>query len=327
MRRFLLYLSYCGTRFRGVQKQPDEELSKLPRSVQGLIEAGLLSLRPANTPALVFSSRTDKGVHALNNAAHVDLCRKTEGSFYDPEYVTGTLNKYFVRENVDIRVHRTVAVPSGFHARYHAAGRSYLYRIAVLKPDIIVRKKWQIQAFLPSVELNRILLVRSPFDIEQFVSGCRLLQGSHNFTTFMSSPSKTSFPVNPNRCLDSITVTEGRPFFDPVYNQLYENLQLWDVKFSAPSFLHNQVRRIVGALIAVAHGKISLDCIQAMLDNPDPQNWNPRATLVPACGLYLLQVRYPPEVFEESFHQNYMKDNTTPDSLDENCSTGLKDNR
>ncbi|XP_066981429.1 tRNA pseudouridine synthase A isoform X2 [Macrobrachium rosenbergii] len=309
MRRFLLYISYCGT--RGVQRQPNEELRKLPRSVQGLLEEGLLSLYPANTPHLYFSSRTDKGVHALSNTAHVDLCRKTEGLFYDPDVITGRLNKYLSHEGHDIRVHKTLAVPSGFHARYHAVRRSYLYRIAVLKPDIIVDKNWKCHAFLPSVEVNRIHIVRSHFDIEKFVSGCHLLQGSHNFATFMSAPSKTTYPIDPNRCLDSITVEEGRPFLDPGYEQLYERLQLWDVKLSAKAFLHNQVRRIVGAAVGVAQGKISLDCIQAMLDNPAPQNWNTRVSPVPACGLYLLQVKYPSEVFEESFHQGNIQEKST----------------
>ncbi|XP_066981430.1 tRNA pseudouridine synthase-like 1 isoform X3 [Macrobrachium rosenbergii] len=254
MRRFLLYISYCGTRFRGVQRQPNEELRKLPRSVQGLLEEGLLSLYPANTPHLYFSSRTDKGVHALSNTAHVDLCRKTEGLFYDPDVITGRLNKYLSHEGHDIRSH---------------------------------------------------------FDIEKFVSGCHLLQGSHNFATFMSAPSKTTYPIDPNRCLDSITVEEGRPFLDPGYEQLYERLQLWDVKLSAKAFLHNQVRRIVGAAVGVAQGKISLDCIQAMLDNPAPQNWNTRVSPVPACGLYLLQVKYPSEVFEESFHQGNIQEKST----------------
>ncbi|XP_071546117.1 tRNA pseudouridine synthase-like 1 isoform X3 [Panulirus ornatus] len=102
MRRYLLHMGYCGTRLRGIQKQKDELEERLS-SVQGLVEKGLASLCPANTLQLCFSSRTDKGVHAVCNTAHVDLARKADGLFYDPNRITHHLNYFFKKTNADIR--------------------------------------------------------------------------------------------------------------------------------------------------------------------------------------------------------------------------------
>ncbi|KAK3894515.1 hypothetical protein Pcinc_001768 [Petrolisthes cinctipes] len=128
MRRYLLYIGYCGTRLRGIQKQDirsEEELC----SIQGVFEKGLIHHFPNLHGPIVFSSRTDRGVHAVCNTAHVDLYR--ENGHFEPEIVTNSLNHYFKKFGHDIRVHSTQIVGPDFHSRYLATTRTYLYRLAV----------------------------------------------------------------------------------------------------------------------------------------------------------------------------------------------------
>ncbi|KAK4292427.1 hypothetical protein Pmani_034807 [Petrolisthes manimaculis] len=128
MRRYLLYIGYCGTRLRGIQKQSIKSESELC-SIGGVLESGLTHHFPHLHGPIVFSSRTDRGVHAVCNTAHVDLYRE-DGNF-EPEVVTNSLNHYLKKFGYDIRIHRTLLVGPDFHSRYLATSRTYLYRLAV----------------------------------------------------------------------------------------------------------------------------------------------------------------------------------------------------
>lgn len=88
------------------------------------------------TIVLLYS--TDTGVHALNSTFHVDLLRSNQKP-YEPEGITTTLNKYFYKENIEIRVLKTRQVSNSFHCRYHAKSRTYLYRLAILKQEYFDR--------------------------------------------------------------------------------------------------------------------------------------------------------------------------------------------
>ncbi|KAG7170202.1 tRNA pseudouridine synthase-like 1 [Homarus americanus] len=294
MRRYLLYIGYSGTRLRGIQKQADKVERSL-KSVHGLVEEGLYRLRPANTPALCFSSRTDKGVHAVCNTAHVDLSRRTEGTFYDPYVITQQLNRYFKKTVTDIRVHKTVVVPPTFHARFDADGRRYLYRLGVAPTDA-AKSRFDVEAFLPTAEINNIYVVRPPFDTERVQSACRMLEGVHDFATFGAALPKNSKPRETTRIIHKISLTPGRPLLEPQFDPSASHLQFWDIIVEGKSFLYKQVRRTVAVLVAVAQGRISLDDVRYLLDNPSPQNWNSRAQTAPPCGLFLLNVGYPEHV-------------------------------
>ncbi|XP_071546116.1 tRNA pseudouridine synthase-like 1 isoform X2 [Panulirus ornatus] len=300
MRRYLLHMGYCGTRLRGIQKQKDELEERLS-SVQGLVEKGLASLCPANTLQLCFSSRTDKGVHAVCNTAHVDLARKADGLFYDPNRITHHLNYFFKKTNADIRIHRTLEVPPTFHARHDAIARTYLYRIAVTPPSAC-KSHFNKEAFLPSTEINKIHLVRYPFDTESVLSACRMLEGVHDFATFGASISKSSYPRETTRIIHKISVIPGQPLLKFDYDPLASHLQFWDITVRGSSFLYKQVRRIVGVLVACAQGCISSEDIKYMLDNPSPQKWNTHVQCAPPDGLFLLSVHYPSHIFMNSGH-------------------------
>lgn len=294
MRRYLLYVGYSGTGFRGIQKQTEDLENKLS-SVHGIVENGLIRLCPANTPVIYFSSRTDKGVHAVCNTVHVDLAQHKNGLFYDPNTITYCLNNFFKKSEAAVRVHKTVPVPSSFHARYDAISRTYLYRLGVVQPDI-GNSRFAREAFLPTAEFNKIHLVRSPFDIERVIPACHMLEGTHDFATYGAALSKGSFPRETTRFIHKISVTPGRPSLDPCYDPQSSRLQFWDITIKGSSFLYKQVRRTVGALVALAQGRISLDDVKYMLENPSPHNWNSRVESAPPHGLFLLRVEYPQHV-------------------------------
>lgn len=155
------------------------------------------------------------------------------------------------------------------------------------------------EKFTPSAEINRVYLVRPPFDPESLEPVCRLLEGTHDFASFANAPRKGDPKKETVRTIHSIRVTPGRPSLDPSYDPLYSQLQFWDVTIRASSFLYKQVRRTVGALVGVAQGRVNLDNIQHMLDKPSHDNWI-CSHVAPPDGLYLLEVEYPPDVFLEA---------------------------
>ncbi|XP_045120508.1 tRNA pseudouridine synthase-like 1 [Portunus trituberculatus] len=297
MRRYLLHIGYCGSMLRGVQKQREEH-EALFVSVGGLVEKGLKRLRPESIEQLYFSSRTDTGVHAVCNTAHVDLSCQGEGLCYEPSTVTNTLNRFFKKINAEIRVHKTTLVPSTFHARYDAVSRKYLYRLAVT-PEPASSARAVLEQFMPVAEIGKLYLVRPPFDAERLESVCRLLEGVHDFASFANVQSKGSIPRETLREIKSITVTPGQPLLDPTLDPLYSKLQFWDVTVHGKSFLYRQVRRTVGVLVGVAQRCLNLEDVQHLLDHPSQRNWNSKATVAPPDGLFLLDVEYPPHVFAE----------------------------
>ncbi|KAK8395077.1 hypothetical protein O3P69_006080 [Scylla paramamosain] len=297
MRRYLLHIAYCGSRLRGVQKQREEH-EALFVSVGGLVEKGLQRLRPESIEQLYFSSRTDTGVHAVCNTAHVDLSCQSEGLCYEPSAITNTLNRFFKKNNAEIRVHKTILVPSTFHARYDAVSRRYLYRLAVT-PEPTSGGRAALEKFMPVAEIGKLYLVRPPFDVERLEPVCRLLEGIHDFASFANVQRKGDTPRETLREIKSVTVTPGRPLLDPSQDPLYSHLQFWDVNVHGKSFLYRQVRRIVGVLVGVAQGRFNLQDVQHMLDYPSQRNWSPKVQVAPPDGLFLLDVEYPLHVFAE----------------------------
>ncbi|PSN46528.1 hypothetical protein C0J52_14826 [Blattella germanica] len=104
MTRYLLFISYIGSQFRGVQKQAvSAEPSKLDaETIQGILEICSKRFNPANEPTVCVSSRTDKGVHALRSSAHVDLIRKSN-LIYEPAYLAAGYNKQLAKLDLDLR--------------------------------------------------------------------------------------------------------------------------------------------------------------------------------------------------------------------------------
>uniref|UniRef100_W8BMP8 tRNA pseudouridine synthase n=1 Tax=Ceratitis capitata TaxID=7213 RepID=W8BMP8_CERCA len=302
MNRYLLNISYIGTNFRGIQKTVNkaEEARVDTKTIQGCIELACRALNPTNEIETVISSRTDAGVHALHSTLHVDLERRNSMP-YDPTTITCVLNRALHKDTLPIRVLSTQQVPETFHCRYHARGRTYLYRFAVAKNGITDTdrlKNHNFEAFLPVEEIDRcFFLQNSTFDIERLRAASGIFIGRHDFRTFMSvsrqhSPTR-DHPNYTVRTIDEINVRPGKSTAIGANAVLAESLyNYWEIEIKAKAFLYKQVRRMVGALLALATDRIDERAIYEMLTIPSKNSWEPRILLSPPFGLYLCRVHY-----------------------------------
>jgi tRNA pseudouridine38-40 synthase len=245
MTRFKLTVEYDGTGFVGWQRQ-DNGLS-----VQAALEAAIHGFC-GETVTLFGAGRTDAGVHALGQVAHVDLARATE-----PETVRDAIN--FHLRPAPIAVLSAEIVAYDFDARFSATGRAYRYRIVNRHGPL-------------TLDRDRAWLVGVPLDAEAMHAAAQTLIGQHDFTSFRAVNCQAKSPV---KTLDTLIVTRAD---DEIA-----------VEALARSFLHNQVRIVVGTLKLVGEGKWSADDVSAVLATRDRAAAGPTA---PACGLYLAEVAY-----------------------------------
>ncbi|XP_022819314.1 tRNA pseudouridine synthase-like 1 [Spodoptera litura] len=312
--RYLTFFSYIGTPFRSSEKiwlregrnHPD------PESVQGLMELALLKLRSLNYPSLVLSSRTDGGVHALNTSAHFDL-ERFGSKIYEPEGITYTLNKFFYNHNNSIFVKKVIRVPDNFNARHKAIGRSYLYRLAVKRDGIVLPENVTIASYIPIEEWKRCHFVRLPgFDIEKFKEATKYFIGIHDFTTFKKFDKLKQHKHN-RREVQSIVVRPGKPLITS-YPREDGIFDYWDIEIRGRGFVHNQIRRMVGTLNAVAIGKLPAEEIKVMLQVPSKHSWHNFIQSGPPDGLYLCDVHYKPEDLIYNPESNQEKEECLSDS-------------
>ena len=248
MPRFRLTIEYDGTPFVGWQAQA------LGESVQGAIEAAVVRLTGAHA-TVTGAGRTDSGVHATAQVAHVDLERD-----WRPDVLRDALNAHLRPRPVAILAAARAA--DGFHARFSATGRHYLYRIVDRRAPL-------------ALEANRAWHLPKRVDAEAMRDAARRLLGRHDFTTFRAASCQAKSPV---KTLDRLDVTRTG--------------DLVEIRASARSFLHNQVRSMVGSLKKVGDGSWSADSLAAALAAADRAACGPVA---PAAGLYLTGVDYPDE--------------------------------
>lgn len=257
MPRYALKIEYDGGPFAGWQAQADQP------SVQGAIETALAALDPGfrDGARIAAAGRTDAGVHATAQVAHADLARD-----WDPFRLAEALNWHL--KPAPVAVLAAAPVPEDFHARFSATGRRYLFRLTTRRAPVTHDKGlvWQ---------------VAHPLDAEAMRAGAAHLVGLHDFTTFRSSICQAKSPV---KTLDDIAITEH-----PIPHGVEYRFHL-----RARSFLHNQVRSIVGTLERVGAGAWSPDRVAQALAAAD------RAACGPVCppqGLYLCGVGYPADPF------------------------------
>jgi tRNA pseudouridine38-40 synthase len=246
MPRYRLLLEYDGGPFQGWQRQGDSH------TVQGALEAALLAC--SGEAATVFSAgRTDAGVHALGQVAHVDLARD-----WQPERLAGALN-FHLRPHPITVLEARAAAPD-FHARFSCTGRRYLFRILARRCP-------------PALERGRVWHVPVHLDAERMHVAAQALVGRHDFTSFRSSECQSASPV---KTLGGIhVVREGELIL----------CRLW-----ARSFLHHQVRNIVGTLKTVGEGKASVAWVGDVLKARDR---GAAGQTAPAEGLFLVAAEYP----------------------------------
>ncbi len=203
---------------------------------------------------LFGAGRTDSGVHALGQVAHFDLGREFSG-----DKVRDAVN-FHLRPNA-IVVLSAAAVPDGFNARVSATRRHYLYRIADQRPPLALRR-------------GRAWHAHGPLDAAAMHAAAKHLLGKHDFTTFRAAKCQANSPI---RTLDALDV-ERQPDGEV------------HVRARARSFLHHQVRSIVGSLHMVGLGKWNPQDLADALAARDRGRCGPVA---PAEGLYLTAVDYP----------------------------------
>jgi tRNA pseudouridine38-40 synthase len=250
MPRYRLTIEYDGRPYVGWQRQANGP------SVQAAIEVALLAVTGAEV-TVFGAGRTDTGVHAEGQVAHVDLARDWEA-----ERLAGAIQAHLRDQPVAIL--DAARAPDAFHCRFSAVGRHYLYRILNRRPP-------------PALDLGRVWWIKKPLDAEAMHRAAQVLVGHHDFTTFRSTDCQAKSAV---KTLDRLDVSRAGPYVE--------------IRASSRSFLHNQVRSMVGSLKLVGDGRWTARHIERALAASDRTACGPVA---PACGLYLLGVDYPGDAF------------------------------
>ncbi|HUI95542.1 MAG TPA: tRNA pseudouridine(38-40) synthase TruA, partial [Xanthobacteraceae bacterium] len=238
MPRYKLVIEYDGAPFCGWQVQ-DNGLS-----VQGVLLAAVTAFS-GETAAIQGAGRTDAGVHAEGQAAHVDLAKE-----WDTDTVRDALNAHLRPHPVAVLSAEIVA--ADFDARFSAVQRHYRYRIVNRRADL-------------ALDRSRAWRIGRPLDADAMHTAAQRLVGRHDFTTFRAAECQAKSPV---KTLDRLDVARHG---DEI-----------DVFASARSFLHTQVRSMVGSLALVGEGKWSADDLARALAAGDRTACGPVA---PADGL------------------------------------------
>ncbi|MDA8870884.1 tRNA pseudouridine(38-40) synthase TruA [Rhizobiaceae bacterium] len=251
MSRYRLDIEYDGTPFSGWQRQRDRP------SVQGAIEQALEKLGEPE-PQVQGAGRTDAGVHALGQVAHVDCVRP-----WAPFRLMEALNAHLRQGEHPVAINDCGNVDDDFHARFSATARAYLYRIAPRRAPLALdeRRAWQVKV---------------PLDVAAMNEAAQRLLGTHDFTTFRSTECQAKSPV---KTLDVLRV----------HTFERHGATTIEIEAGARSFLHNQVRSISGSLVQVGTGKWTADDLSAALEARDRSAC---AALAPPHGLYLVSVAY-----------------------------------
>lgn len=245
MPRYKLIIEYDGAPYSGWQYQDNAP------TVQGALEDAAKAMCGAQV-RVSGAGRTDAGVHALGQVAHLDLSKS-----YSADRVRDALNAH-LRPN-PIGVLSAEIVPETFDARFSAMRRHYVYKISNRRGNLAldVGKSWR---------------VARPLDADAMHEAAQVLIGKHDFTTFRDTECQAK---SPEKTLDVLSVTRHGDEVSIVTN--------------ARSFLHSQVRSMVGSLVWVGHGRWRSKDLRAALDARDRAACGPVA---PPDGLYLVKVDY-----------------------------------
>lgn len=251
-------LAYDGTGFRGWARQPGL------RTVQGTLEAAISRLLGGD-PQLVVAGRTDAGVHASGQVAHLDLTdaqRERLAKARNPDSealaarLTGVLGQY-----PDVAVHRTSLAPDGFDARFSAVWRRYSYRVAD-----------RVSGYDP-LERLRTTSVNAALDVEAMDAAARSLIGLHDFAAY---------------CKWREGATTIRTLLEFDWHRDADGILVANVK--ADAFCHSMVRALVGACVAVGQGRLDVDDV---VDIRDARERTSETKVLAARGLTLTEVGYP----------------------------------
>lgn len=254
MPRYALLVEYDGRPFAGWQRQADQP------SVQGAIEAALARLEPRDH-TIAAAGRTDAGVHARGQVAQCDMAKD-----WDPFRLSEALNHHL--KPLPVAIRQAARVEDDWHARFSAVERRYLFRLLMRRAPA-------------TLESGQVWRVNHPLDADAMRAGAAHLIGLHDFTTFRSVMCQSKSPV---KTLDEITIEQVDGLGGPEIH----------FRLRARSFLHNQVRSIVGTLERVGSGAWEPDRVRTALEARERSACGP---VCPPHGLSLMGVGYPDDPF------------------------------
>ncbi|SFG86480.1 tRNA pseudouridine(38-40) synthase TruA [Methylobacterium gossipiicola] len=250
MPRYKLVIEYDGTPFYGWQRQATHA------SVQGAIEAAVTRFS-GETAGLTCAGRTDTGVHATHQVAHLDLDKT-----WRTDVVRDALNAHLRPQPVSIL--SAEIVDSSFNARHSAIRRHYRYRILNRRSPA-------------ALDRGRVWHVPWPLDLALMQAAALPLLGRHDFSAFRAAECQAKSPIRTLEQLDVARLPMG--FTEEIV-----------VAASARSFLHHQVRGLVGTLVLAGSGRLTPGDVADILASRDRSRCGP---LAPSSGLTLVGVDYP----------------------------------
>ena len=222
-------------------------------SVQEYVEQAIFNFCGEETE-VYGAGRTDAGVHALGQVAHFDIEKP-----YDIFRIKEALNAHLRTLDAPVSVLDVSSVDNNFNARFSATGRSYIYRITNRRSPLILDK-------------YRSWWVYVPLDVEKMRQGAQYLLGNHDFSSFRAAKCQAKSPIKTLDKLDIVQQGEEISFY-----------------VEAKSFLHHQVRNMVGTLKMVGDGHLAPQDIATILEQKNREAAGPTA---PAHGLYLSKIFY-----------------------------------
>ena len=257
--RYALLIEYNGNDLVGWQKQ-NEGIS-----VQSSLEDAAKNIFNEEFE-IQGSGRTDAGVHALGQIAHINLPKGHRLTSRHPFYIISAFNSLLRDSN--IRVISTKPVKAEFNARFSAIKRFYKYRILC-------------RAAPPGLDKGKVWHFRKKLDISLMQEGVKYLIGKHDFTSFRTIKCQAKSPV---RTIDEVSFSrEGEEVI---------------MRVSAKSFLHSQVRIIAGTIVKIGDGTWDPEKILTILKG---KNRNLAGPTAPADGLYLERVKYPENLLNDTW--------------------------
>lgn len=253
--RWKIVVEYNGTGYSGWQRQQG-----VP-TVQAVVEQAIFQFSSERVH-VQCAGRTDAGVHATGQVAHFDLHRPMT-----PYGLRGAINNFL--GGTGVCVVRADVAANDFHARFSAQNRVYLYRI--------LNRRAQ-----PTFTAGTVWHIAKPLNVEAMHHAGQVLVGTHDFTTFRASECQSSSPI---KTIDSLVIKRAEPNLDlppPLASEIHMHI-------GAKSFLHHQVRNIIGTLQLVGLGSWTVDHVQRALE---AKHRSAGGKTAPPYGLYLTHVGY-----------------------------------
>lgn len=261
-----------------------------------------------------------------------DLIHPNLTSFYRPDHLTISMNRYLIENKFDLIVNKTIMFNRPSMNYEIVKEKQYCYRLAILKPEILTKNvineltflnnndlqssdkfklgtnykpielldykstinAYTIYSFLPINELNRVLVLNSKYlsndngklkeniiDLDKMINATKLFLGTYDFTSFSTYNNRINSVKqrSPIKTISRFEFKERNRIDE--FDSRYNNFLWFDVYVKADGFLYNQIRRMMGCLIAYGFNLITIDDIKFMLNNPDCKNFNSNCVITP----------------------------------------------